>query len=189
MTIRKKTMKILYLLPFFTFFYVFTSKAATHFNSGDARFYIQCKKNVCVSNALINGKKVEIFSSVPENSTISWHGKDIGELHMSCGSPCSSSIYVDFKNNKISHMFSMPIKVDKKNKLILFVNDDNKISVAEIFGKKSILIEKNFSPTASLFTAISSAEFLPQKILKLEYLTGEEFKENVEFIDLKNLGF
>ncbi len=153
----------------------------------EKNFYIKCDKEKCYAEAKICGKTKLIEPIIAEKSTIKWHSKTLGELHMSCGSPCSISIFVNFKNCQISRAFPLVVAIDPYENILLFVDDNNQLIVSD-FSEKTVKIERNFSKAATVYNVIQEAKF-ENKRLMLDYLSGDNFEEKKEIIELSSLGF
>lgn len=139
--------------------------------------------------ALVEVKTGKILiSGLSATPTIRAISNDFFEIRTSCGSPCSASAYYDQRGGRISKTFPDVISMLPEPGIVIFVAA-GKIMCSSVFSsdKKPLQIKTKWplAETASVISAVVSAEFLSPASVKLTYLTGAEFKEVTETISLK----
>ena len=147
---------------------------------------IECKQQaVCTIQEVKTGKV--LIGDLPATPTIRALGHNIFEIRTSCGSPCSASAYYDQGTGKVSELFPDVISVSPEAGKVVFIAD-RKIKYSSIFapGNKphSFKTKKALAATASVVSAIVSAEFVAPTKVKLTYLSGTDFKEVTEILTL-----
>ncbi|WP_397601669.1 hypothetical protein [Silvanigrella sp.] len=151
-------------------------------------FEIKCDKQKCFAVAKLNGKLQKITEIYDKNkANIIWLTKDLASLHLNCGSPCSNSTYIDFEENKISKNYPLVISTDPKLKIVAYVNDKNELEISKIFKGKTKIVKLDFSPTASIFTAISEVEFINKNLVKINYISGESYVSKTTEVNISDL--
>lgn len=147
-----------------------------------------CNKQAICSIYEAKTRKV-LIGNLPETPAIRALSHNIFEIKTSCGSPCSASAYYDQGTGKVSELFPDVISVSPEAGKVVFVAD-RKIKYSSIFapGKKphSLKTQKPLAATASVVSAIVSAEFVAPTKLRLSYLSGTDFKEVTEILTLNS---
>jgi hypothetical protein len=111
----------------------------------------------------------------------------LAQLHLSCGSPCSNSTFIDFEENKISKNYPLIISTDPKLKIVAYINDKNDLEISKIFKNKTKIVTLDFSPTASTFTAISEVKFINKDFVKINYISGESYVSKTTKVNISDL--
>lgn len=145
------------------------------------------KQAVCTIQEIKTGKV--LIGDLPATPTIRALSHNIFEIKTSCGSPCSASAYYDQATGRVSELFPDVISISPETGKVVFVAD-GKIKYSSIFSrdKKHYLLKtkKPLSATASVVSAIVSAEFVGSTKVKLIYLSGTDFKEVTETLTLNS---
>lgn len=145
------------------------------------------KQAICTIQEIKTGKV--LLGDLPATPTIRALSHNIFEIKTSCGSPCSASAYYDQGTGKVSELFPDVISVSPEAGKVVFIAD-RKIKYSSIFapGKKphSLKTQKPLAATASVVSAIVSAEFVAPTKVKLTYLSGTDFKEITEILTLNS---
>jgi hypothetical protein len=139
----------------------------------------------CAVEAVGSDGSVRLIYEGPLRSpAVLWHGEEIAEFRTSCGSPCSTSWFVDFSGSRTSRPFQDVIAVDAKERRIA-VAAGTQIEVWRMFGaeKPDRVVRRDFAPVAALVAAVRSARFEPG-VLRLSYL-GAGYEEREESISLR----
>ena len=143
------------------------------------------KQAVCIIQEIKTGKV--LLSDLPATPIIRALSHNLFEIKTSCGSPCSASAYYDQGTGKVSELFPDVISVSPEAGKVVFIAD-RKIKYSSIFaaGNKpySFKTKKALAATASVVSAIVSAEFVAPTKVKLTYLSGTDFKEVTEILTL-----
>lgn len=177
-----------FVLPFFIYVFFCSSVIARQehlFYLPDKLSYVfwKCKDDIC--NIFLkrkDTKDVLILKKTPF-PTIKVLDDNLIELFFSCGSPCNYTIFLNIKND-ISKPFNFVVAVDAKRQIVVAATRTNQLVIYNIFDKQQrpiFTIEKNWSPTATLFSAIIEAKFVNND-LYIKYLNGVRFKEKMELI-------
>ncbi len=152
--------------------------------SPSEKIEISCKKEYgCNVDVIFETKKINIFKNYPFEPSVKWFSEKVAEIELSCGDPCKNSIFVDFSQEKISDPYENVLSVQiSKNVFVSAVK--NKIFIRKIFNdsNKQIIIDRNFSPVASLPSAIEEIKFVNSTSLYMRYLKGNSFETVEEFI-------
>lgn len=148
--------------------------------------FSKCKDNLC--NTYLKKKKNII--SLSENSpqpSVNALSQSIVRLFFSCGAPCNYTIFYASKNG-VSRAFEFVVATDP-NKQLVIVAEKNHLVGYRIFDeeKKPLFsIQREWSPTASLFNNIIEAKFVLEGFY-FKYLEGANYNEKVELIKV-NIG-
>lgn len=145
------------------------------------------KQAVCTIQEIKTGKV--LIGDLPATPTIRALSHNIFEIKTSCGSPCSASAYYDQTTGKVSELFPDVVSISPEAGIIVFVAD-RKIKYSSIFAPNKkphpLKTKKPLAITASVVSAIVSAEFVAPTKVKLTYLSGNDFKEITEIIKLNS---
>ena len=145
------------------------------------------KQAICAIQEIKTGKV--LLSDLPATPTIRALSHNLFEIKTSCGSPCSASAYYDQGTGKVSELFPDVISISPEAGKVVFIAD-RKIKYSSIFapGKKphSLKTQNPLAATASVVSAIVSAEFIAPTKVKLTYLSGTDFKEITEILTLNS---
>jgi hypothetical protein len=143
---------------------------------------------ICTVLEIKTGKV--LLGDLPATPTIRALSHGIFEIKTSCGSPCSASAYYDQTTGKISELFPDVVSISPEAGKVVFAAD-GKIMYSSIFssGKKPCQLKTNkpLAVTASVVSAIISAEFVAPTKVKLTYLSGADFKEVTEILTLNSV--
>jgi len=95
--------------------------------------------------------------------------------------------FFDVKLNRISPRYNNPTLIE--NDKIVYMDYDGerlKLIVSDLFDKNKFYKEylRDFSPIAAPYNALSSAKFIDSNKLQIAYLTGIDYKEITETIEL-----
>jgi len=118
-------------------------------------------------------------------STIEDYGAGLKAVITSCGSPCSTTIFVDLESGETSSGFQSVVAVDEKNKHVA-VAEKRSIAIHNIFESDLPVLEirRNFAPTAAPVSAIEEARFTDEGNLFIRYQSGEDFETKSETIEV-----
>ena len=140
-----------------------------------------CAKNECRIYAQFpSGNKIKIIDN-PDEPAWKYISNDLVEVILSCGSPCSYSIFVDMKQEQVSEPFFNVVAFDTIHTRVAFGND-SLLLIRDLFEDNVCEIRKEFSPVANLSSAIEMAHFLENGALVLQYLSGPEFKTKTDTV-------
>lgn len=128
------------------------------------------------------GKVSELISAVPIPA-VSWYAPSLGEVRVSCGSPCYYSFFVS--DEQISEGFSFVIAVDEKRSRF-FVVDGQEVKMFRMFGPSlpQYVFELDFSPSATPITVIRSADITNEGNLRIRYMSGMDFTMTTEVLKI-----
>lgn len=91
--------------------------------------------------------------------------------------------YYDKSDARVSEFFTTPL--DLKNRKVIYLNKKNLV-VQDIFNKSNYYkeIRLNMADTVEPYSAIKSAEFIDDDMIRVVYLTGTDYKEVTETFHL-----
>ncbi|MBI3562627.1 MAG: hypothetical protein HY080_13020 [Gammaproteobacteria bacterium] len=128
-----------------------------------------------------------LIKNLPSETTTKAVGKNIFEIHTSCGSPCSASFYYNAENGQLSGSFPDVVALSSSGKKVLYATD-GQIFCADMFLANQpahrIKTKRPLASTAATVSAIVSAKFLSPSRIKLTYLSGKKYAEITETINL-----
>ncbi|MBI3562625.1 MAG: hypothetical protein HY080_13010 [Gammaproteobacteria bacterium] len=128
-----------------------------------------------------------LIKDLPNNPVTKAVGKNLFEIHASCGSPCSVSSFYNAENGQLSESFPDVVALSSSGKKVLYATD-GQILCADMFLANQppyqIKTKLPLSSTAATVSAIVSAKFLSPTRIKLTYLSGKKYAEITETIDL-----
>ncbi|WP_420457094.1 hypothetical protein [Rubrivirga sp.] len=103
---------------------------------------------------------------------------DLVEVRISCGSPCSASLYVSTQTGRASEMFSDVLAVDSTRERVA-VPTPGGVAVYGLWEGAQPLtdVSLSLSPTAAPVSAFVRAAFLDDGSLRVVHLRGSEFEE------------
>lgn len=134
-----------------------------------------------------DNKKILILKDYPHEPKILWHGSNLAEIRLSCGSPCYNSIFFDLRTDQVSNPIEFVLATNVQRGIVARA-DSSDIKVVKIFDtQKYLSIKKDFSPAAALVNVIEEAKFTPRGDLFLRYSSGKDYdtKEATIMIDDK----
>ena len=131
------------------------------------------------------GRRLRLFHGPLRSPGARWHGDRLGELRMSCGSPCTASVFVDVVRGQVSSPLEAVLAVDHVRQRVA-VARTSAVEVIPIFGDATspVRIVRPFAPVAALASAIEEATFVTPERLRLRYLRGETFAPTDETVDV-----
>ena len=133
-----------------------------------------------------NGDIFWIWKEGMPEPSVKWLNKSLAEIRVSCGSPCYNSVFYSTTLG-LSDPYDFVLAVEPNNMLIAKAELEA-ISITKIYDKKHRtikLIERNFSPAASIVQTVKEAKFLNANQLYLRYLVGKDYVSKEETIDFK----
>jgi hypothetical protein len=133
----------------------------------------------CTVSALTRKRgRIEIYKGLALSPGTRQHGTGLAEFRMSCGSPCTTSIFVDLQTGAVSPALENIIAVDAQRQIVALAGEST-IEIRQMFKPNDVptQISADFAPAAALVSAIHSAKFLPDGSLDLIYLQGNQFAE------------
>ena len=140
-----------------------------------------CTNDECEIYAVFpSGKKEKIDLS----SEASWENLDdnLVMVNYSCGSPCSYSIFVDLSSELISESFFNHFALDTTNRSIAYISNDT-IILQNIFNPAYKFAKQiDISPVTVSFSAIQRANFINNRTIVIEYLTGDDYNSKTDTI-------
>lgn len=150
---------------------------------GTGSIFWKCSNQVCNIYLKKKNGNVEVLLDNYSPPTIEALNQNLVKLFFSCGSPCNYTFFYDSKNG-LSRSFEFVIASDLKRKIVLIAESDE-LTAYKIFEKRKPLIhiQRDWSPTVSLFSDILEAKFINNH-LYLKYLMGNDFKEKEETIKI-----
>ncbi|WP_186646358.1 hypothetical protein [Fluviispira vulneris] len=148
---------------------------------------IECKKDECFAVAKFNGKKKKLVEVIEYKTSTDWLTNNLAVIRVSCGSPCSTSMFVDFEKNVLSDGYSDVIAIDPKNKIVAYVNEDVKLELAKIFTDKKKVILLDSSKDFSVANVIDKIKFIDSNSIKIDYQAGEERTMKSAIVSIKEL--
>lgn len=139
------------------------------------------RQSECIVVIRYGGQSVRAWKSrIPEPKAI-FHGPDLLELRVTCGSPCFSSRFFSTKYG-LSTVFDFVVAVNVDAELVS-VAMENSLVVRRIFGTEIVKeIRLNWAPVAATVLAVKEVRFLGEQELAVRYLAGPEYREVEEII-------
>lgn len=118
---------------------------------------------------------------------LSYLSNNIVQSHTGGGN-ISQYQFFDIEKGLVSQIYENPGLIDD-GKIVYMVFENNKIKliVRDLFDKSKLYkeYERDFSPVAAAYNDLIKAEFIDSNKLQVTYLSGENFIEVTEILDLK----
>jgi hypothetical protein len=162
-----------------------SSTAITPRGQSDIRWTCGAGDECEVAAILPDGQRKQIFKGVVRSPAVRRLDDHVSEFRTSCGSPCSASIFVDFRDGRVSSPVENVVAADPVQMLVASAGT-NEIEVRLMFGDtgQPLTVRRNFAPVAALVSAIRQAEFVENGALKLRYLRDPDYQEEEDVIPL-----
>ncbi|NLD35321.1 MAG: hypothetical protein GX654_00450 [Desulfatiglans sp.] len=135
----------------------------------------------------INDNEGKIIYKLEYNSTpiLTYYNDVLTGITVSLGNPNSQTIFYDQIKKIVSTAFENVFAVEADKQLVVYC-ENNKIAVKNIFSKeKPFFIIRDYSPTASIFSAINEIKFIQPDKLQMSYMVGPNYTDKEEIIDIK----
>jgi hypothetical protein len=134
-----------------------------------------------------NGSRRPLAEGYGRGKAITKVAGSLGYVRVSCGSPCNSTIFVDFVTHEVSPSFDLVLAIDEAQRIVAYADSDPlSLVVARIFGAPhaGLRVIMNFSPVATLATS-ASAHFTSPGALVLEYPEGPDFHRSSAVVEFE----
>jgi hypothetical protein len=132
-----------------------------------------------------NEGKIIYKQEYDSSPILTYYNDELTGITVSLGNPNSLTIFHDQKKKIVSTAFENVFAVEADKQLIIYC-ENNKIAVKNIFSiEKPFFIIRDYSPTASIFSAINEIKFIQPDKIKMSYMVGPNFTDKEEIIDIK----
>jgi hypothetical protein len=129
----------------------------------------------------------------PREPAIIKHPNNITEVCISLGSPCNYSTFIDTQSGRVSKKAFFLVLAVEPHRYLVAETGDETVDIYDMFqGDKPLMkIKRDFSSSVCVFTVIEKARFIKGNKLYLKYMSGKDYHDKEEIIDLSvaKIGF
>lgn len=94
-------------------------------------------------------------------------------------------MFINLYDLQVSDVYWGVLAVNQEKEYVVVPNEDSgSIEIYKIFDSKSPLLEikRDFSPTATIITAVDKVTFTNESTIYISYLKGQDFAETEEIL-------